>query len=192
VRKQHLSANSVSAKVRWLCLLAGISSATLGIACFGPSFLIYGVFLLLGVIVQPRAPTTGRWLSWTGAILLSVGMVPYCVRIVFDAGQLLSSRPDALMVLLYSLAVASMVLIISCDVALVDCGNWFDRLVLLELARRGSILSASWNDSFDVLIKVISDVSPGDMPRCRTCGSCNFKQTYELTRRCRLIRSCDN
>jgi hypothetical protein len=101
----------VSAKIRWLAVLAGCSSAIFAALAFGAPFLI------LGAIVQPWARTTGRWLIWLGAFLLSLMVVPFGTGIVL--GQARHLGRDNWSFSIFPLFVLSTALIYCCDIALV-------------------------------------------------------------------------
>jgi len=107
----ELSSGIVSAKLRWLAILAGCFSAVFGVSAFGAPFLI------LGAAIQPRARTSGRWLMWLGALLLSLVVVPFGTGAVFEGAKRLGrdnwSSP------IFPLFVVSTALMYWCDVALV-------------------------------------------------------------------------
>lgn len=102
-RELSLDADVLSAKLRWLAVLAGCSSAIFGVMAFG------AIFLILAALIQARARTTGRWLMWLGALLLSV-VIPYGIGIVFSrASWSINTFP---------LFLLSTVLVCWCDLAL--------------------------------------------------------------------------
>jgi hypothetical protein len=107
----ELSSGIVSPKLRWLAILAGCFSAVFGVSAFGAPFLI------LGAAIQPRARTSGRWLMWLGALLLSLVVVPFGTGAVFEGAKRLGrdnwSSP------IFPLFVVSTALMYWCDVALV-------------------------------------------------------------------------
>jgi hypothetical protein len=76
-------------------------------------------FLIPGALIQPRAPTSGRWLMWVGAVLLNVPMVPLIPEMVDEGPKILRSYPDSRLGAIYSLAVLSTVLLLWCDAALI-------------------------------------------------------------------------
>jgi hypothetical protein len=90
----------------------------LGIASFGWPFLILGTFLILGAILQPHAPTSGKWLVWVGALLLSLVVIPFGSATVFQEVKLLRLYHDGMMVAILSLSAMSTFLLLWCDVAL--------------------------------------------------------------------------
>jgi hypothetical protein len=69
-----------SRRVRWLAVSAGVSSF---VALFPIFFLLYPVLLVLGGIIQPRFPLTGRWFVWAGAAELCVVLITYDVSVLF-------------------------------------------------------------------------------------------------------------
>lgn len=103
-RKEDPTFGIVSAKLRWLAVFAGCSSAIFGVIAFGAPFLI------LGAVIQPRARTSGRWLMWLGAVLLSL-VVPYGIGIVFSR---FSWKIE-----IFPLFLLSTVLVCWCDLAIV-------------------------------------------------------------------------
>ncbi len=110
-QEQELSPGIVSLKLRWLAILAGCFSAVFGVSAFGAPFLI------LGAAIQPRARTSGRWLMWLGALLLSLIVVPFGTRAVFEGAKHLGR--DNFSFTLFPLFVVSTALVYWCDVALV-------------------------------------------------------------------------
>ncbi|MBV9769125.1 MAG: hypothetical protein JOZ32_06115 [Bryobacterales bacterium] len=107
----ELSPDIVSAKLRWLAILAGCFSAVFGVTAFGAPFLI------LGAAIQPRARTTGRWLMWLGALLLSLIVVPFGTGAVFEGAKRLGR--DNWSFTIFPLFVVSTALVYWCDIALV-------------------------------------------------------------------------
>jgi hypothetical protein len=106
-----LSPGIVSVKLRWLAILAGCFSAVFGVSAFGAPFLI------LGAAIQPRARTSGRWLMWLGALLLSLVVVPFGTAAVFEGAKRLGR--DNWSFTIFPLFVVSTALLYWCDVALV-------------------------------------------------------------------------
>jgi hypothetical protein len=96
-----------------LAVAAGCFSVVFGLAAFGAPFLI------LGAAIQPRARTSGRWLMWVGALLLSLIVVTLSPEIVSEGATMLCAYHDSNLVLLYSLSAIATGLVCWCDVALV-------------------------------------------------------------------------
>lgn len=118
-RLEVLEAEVVTVKIRRLAVVAGSSCAVFGVASFGYLFPILGAFVVIGAIVQPRALTTGRWLMWLGALLLTLISVPYGSKTVLEDAKMLGSIHDSSLIVMFSLAVVSVVSVLCCDVALV-------------------------------------------------------------------------
>jgi hypothetical protein len=110
LRRLHFSLMPLhfSARLRWLAAVGACFSAVFGAPAFG------ALFLILGGVIQPRAPTTGRWLTWTGALLLSIVVVPSGVALVLEDTKLLRLGD-----LMLSLMAVSAALVCWCDGAVV-------------------------------------------------------------------------
>jgi hypothetical protein len=100
----------ISAKLRCIAVLAGCFSTAFGAAAFGSPFLI------LGAIVQPRATTSGRWLMWVGALLLSLVAVPFGPGVIVELAYSLRHGEKIGIFLIFVVATA---LVLCCDVALI-------------------------------------------------------------------------
>jgi hypothetical protein len=123
-----------SRKIRWLAVLAACSSAV-----FGPSAL-GSPFLILGAVIQPRAPTTGKWLAWLGALLLSIIVIPFGSGTVFEDARLLLSGHNIANGWLFPLFLVATSLVLCCDIVLVT-----DALASRHnLWRRGSLDWLVW------------------------------------------------
>jgi hypothetical protein len=99
--------DAVPASIRWLAVLAG---------CFSGVFLFSALgapFLILGAAIQARAYTTGRWLMWVGAVLLSLFVFPLSPEIVAEM-----RRPDLWQTWFTPLLAVATVFVCCCDVAL--------------------------------------------------------------------------
>jgi hypothetical protein len=109
-RKADQNPTVIPAKIRYLAVLGGCASAIFGPAAFGAPFLV------LGAIIQPRAHTSGRWLIWVGALLLSIVVVPMGPEVVLDQAKMLraGSNPG-----IFSLFVVATISTYLCDIALV-------------------------------------------------------------------------
>jgi hypothetical protein len=66
--------NIFPSRLRWLAIATGIASA---LALFPILFLLYPALLIAGGIIQPRFPSTGKWLVWAGAAMLGVPLSVY-------------------------------------------------------------------------------------------------------------------
>jgi hypothetical protein len=69
-----------STRVRWLAIATGIASA---LALFPILFFLYPGLLIVGGIIQPRFPATGRWLACTGVVELLPVLIAYDLHVVF-------------------------------------------------------------------------------------------------------------
>lgn len=116
-RKQMLS-GAASARIRWLALVAGCSAALAGGVSYSWLYLIFGLPLVLGAIIQPQAPTSGRWLMWVGALVLSPFIIPYGFAMARDMGTL-DWTTGGTAVAISLLFIASGALLLLCDMALV-------------------------------------------------------------------------
>jgi hypothetical protein len=65
-------------RIRGLAIATGIAS---GFALFPPLLLQYPALLIVGGIIQPRFPSTGRWFVWAGSIALGPVLVTYDVML---------------------------------------------------------------------------------------------------------------
>jgi hypothetical protein len=99
-------------RARWLAIVVGLFVGIAGVLGLGLGFAIMPSILVLGAVIQPRLPRAGRGLICAGAVLLSFW--------VFDIGifMLLESRPSD-KVGRIGLALASILLVALCDVAIV-------------------------------------------------------------------------
>ncbi|MFZ0950996.1 MAG: hypothetical protein WAN17_01950 [Candidatus Sulfotelmatobacter sp.] len=70
--------NILPKRVRRLAIATGIVSA---LALFPILFLLYPALLILGGIIQPRFPSTGRWLVWAGAAMLGAPLIVYDIML---------------------------------------------------------------------------------------------------------------
>ena len=103
-------ADIFSRKIRRLAIATGVAST---LALFPILFLLYPALLIVGGIIQPRFPTTGKWLVWAGAANLGV------VVIIYDAMFFQPSSSPDYMVLTFS---AATVLLVWCSVELAADG----------------------------------------------------------------------
>ncbi len=70
--------NILPKRVRRLAIATGIASA---LALFPILFLLYPALLILGGVIQPRFPSTGRWLVWAGAAMLGAPLIVYDIML---------------------------------------------------------------------------------------------------------------
>ncbi len=108
---KNISHEIASAKLRRLALVASVVTAIAGSLGLGLYFLIVPSFLALGTLLQPYFHGAGRLLMWIGSILLSLWIFPYGLGTLFS--YRLVARVDVL-----GLALASLVLVVLCDVGL--------------------------------------------------------------------------
>jgi hypothetical protein len=87
----------------------------------GPGFAIYSGILVLGAAAQPRFPRSGRVLTYIGALILSVVILPYGAGIVLTVVRELHRHHEYnySFLGLITLWVLSVVFVTWCDVALV-------------------------------------------------------------------------
>jgi hypothetical protein len=102
----------VSSKARWLAVATGCFTAIAGSLGFTWGFAIVPSFLIVGAVVQPRLPRTGRVLMCAGALALTLWVLSFCFFILPE--NRFTNRPDVLAVTL-----VSVLLVALCDVALV-------------------------------------------------------------------------
>jgi hypothetical protein len=107
---KHSTDGSTSLKTRWIAICAGL---TLVPGCFGITlfYLILPVLLVAGAIIAGRRPSTGRWLMWIGAFLLSVLVFPWCVVALI--------HPPSRVVFMIFACIASAIFLPLCDVMLI-------------------------------------------------------------------------
>jgi uncharacterized membrane protein len=101
-------AGTVPRYIRWLAILTGCSTVVFSVSAFGAPFLI------LGAAIQSRARTTGRWLMWIGALLLSLFLVPLSSELVNEIRRTFWSDTFAIVLL----AAIATILVYCCDIAL--------------------------------------------------------------------------
>ena len=80
-------------RIRLLAVVAGCLSAVAGSSGMGPGFAIYSGILVLGAAAQPGFPRSGRVLTYIGALILSVVILPYGAGIVFTVVRLFTRPP---------------------------------------------------------------------------------------------------
>lgn len=109
---------SVSSKLRWFSMATGIATGAAGVLAFGWLFLIVPSVLIVGALVQPRAPRSGKLLMWVGAGIVSIVIVPVGFEVLRESNNMarLVNDPKTLAILL--LFITSTALVIWCDIAL--------------------------------------------------------------------------
>lgn len=105
-------------RTRWLAILAGGISGIAGVLPYGLFWLLIPSILILGVIVQRWSPSPGRWLMWLGAFLLTLNVGLFLAPALLEIRSLRSTH-DVNLLAVIVLALASVVLVGWCDVALV-------------------------------------------------------------------------
>ena len=112
-----------------------VRGAAIAAACVGgvflmfisPLALIFSTPLILGTLVQPRLPRSGRLLMWLGAWILSWPTLFFSVRVVLEAihqfNRMAATRGigyfEPIRVTIFVVSVATIILVIWCDVELV-------------------------------------------------------------------------
>jgi hypothetical protein len=130
-RNASLGHGAMPTLSRWLAILAACFSIIFGAAAYGTPFLI------LGAVIQPRAPTTGRWLVWIGALLLSLTVFSFGPGVLYEQARSLDrgGKVDTFVLFLVSLVLVSV-----CDIMLViDALRLNSRLMV-----RGSLDWLAW------------------------------------------------
>jgi hypothetical protein len=112
-RDESASGGAVPSKIRSLAVIAGCSAIVFGPLAFG------SLFLVAGAVVQPRAPTSARWLMWVGALLLSIFVLPLGISTALEQAKLLQSGNHWTLDPMFLLLGLSAVIVCSCDATLV-------------------------------------------------------------------------
>lgn len=101
---------------RWLAVATVCVTAA---GTLGTGGLLTTIPLILGVVAEALAPRRGKWLMWLGAAYLSVLVLPMEILLLpeFMASPLV--KQYARVAIESTLWIASMCLIVSCDVALI-------------------------------------------------------------------------
>ena len=102
----------VSSKTRWLAVATGCLAAVVGSLGFTWGFAIVPGFLIVGAIVQPRLPRTGRVLTCAGAVSLSFWVLCFYAFILPESR--FANRTG-----LMALTLVLVLLVALCDVAIV-------------------------------------------------------------------------
>jgi hypothetical protein len=111
-KPQNLNKLIISDRTRWFAVITGFVAAVAG-AFAGGLFLVMPIPLILGAVIQPRLPRTGRALVCAGALWLTFW--------VFDVGFFMVLETHATDRLgVANLIVVAVVLLVSlCDLAIV-------------------------------------------------------------------------
>ena len=102
------------ARIRWVAIATGIAGA---LALLPLLFFLYPALLIVGGIIQPRFPTTGKWFVWAGAANLGVVVMTYDVMMFQDLRD--QTKSPAYMVLTF---LPTTMLLIWCSAELVADG----------------------------------------------------------------------
>jgi hypothetical protein len=104
-------------RLRRVAVATGVASA---LALFPIYYLLDPVLLILGGIIQPRFPSTGRWFVWAGSAMLGPVLMLYDVMMIRDA---FSSAPYTSIPLLMNLTFPpATILLVWCYAELVADG----------------------------------------------------------------------
>jgi hypothetical protein len=103
----------VTSRTRWLAVAIGFFTGVAGSFGLGLGFASVPIFLIVGAIIQPRFPRTGRGLMCAGALWLTFW--------VFDVGvlMLIEKHPYDHLGMINLLTVVSVLLVTLCDLAIV-------------------------------------------------------------------------
>ena len=106
-----------SVKLRVLAACAGVAAA---LSCFWITvwYLPLPVLLIAGAAIAGAWPRLGRWLMWIGAFLSSLCLFPYYILILAHPAVPVD-RHDINGILLMCVSVASVILVLICDLLLV-------------------------------------------------------------------------
>jgi hypothetical protein len=99
-------------------MATGIATGGAGVLAFGWLFLIVPSVLIVGALVQPRAPRSGKLLMWVGAGIVSIVIVPVGFEVLRESNNIARLVKDPKTVAISLLFIMSTALVISCDVAL--------------------------------------------------------------------------
>jgi len=105
--------------LRWLALAAGCSCGLAGSLLFGPSFFIFPSTQILGAVIEAYSPRLGKVLLWIGACILTFYAAIFLAPQAFGAIFVLQVRNDLTHIALFLFLVASLALLVWCDIALI-------------------------------------------------------------------------
>ena len=109
---------SMPVRLRWLALAAGCSCGLVGSLLFGPVFVIFPLIQILGAVVVACSPRLGIVLLWIGACILTFYAAMFLAPQALGAISVLHVRNDLTHIALFLLLVASLALLVWCDIAL--------------------------------------------------------------------------
>lgn len=145
----------VASRTRWLVVAAALFATAAGFTLGGLLLLPLASFMILGAVVQPRSPRSGRWLMWTSASLLTLHFLPASVVLLSGIFRTpppivtLSGTPrnpvpyvDLVALGIISLWLVSSLLVMWCDAELV-IDAWKLRAAPREV-ERGFLGIADW------------------------------------------------
>jgi hypothetical protein len=104
---------------RMLAIVTGILVAITGALGFGPLFAIVPSILIIGAATQNRTAYSGRWLTWLGALLVTMESIPLCGGLVREGLHSVRQYPDFNSVMLLTLSILSLLSVALCDLTLV-------------------------------------------------------------------------
>ncbi|MGA8299375.1 MAG: hypothetical protein WCB53_08775 [Terriglobales bacterium] len=135
---------SATGSTRWLAVATVSVTAAATLTASG-GFLLT-IPLALGVIAESHSPRRGRWLMWVGAVYLSATLLQMQIRIVpeFIAELRSYHRLGGLGPIVFPLSIASILLIVWCDVALL--------IDALKTSRSRTAPGGGCSSTMDVLI----------------------------------------
>ena len=113
------TAEIVPSKVRWLAIATGCISGISGSLLFGPLFFLFPSIQILGAIIQPYSPRSGRFLLSFGAFFLSFYTFLFLGPQAFGALSMWRSIVDLNGIALLVLLLVSLITVAWCDVALI-------------------------------------------------------------------------
>ena len=112
------SVGLVTARTRWLAILAGCVAGITGSLSVSLFFPIVPSLLILGAIAQPRFHRSGFWLMVVGAVFLSLWVLPIGVIVLLGALTTLHLYHDFNIVAGILGWIGSFLLLAGCDAAL--------------------------------------------------------------------------
>lgn len=113
------AAEIIPIRVRWLAIASGCFSGVSGSLLFGPLFILFPSIQILGAIIQPYSPRSGRLLLSFGAFFLSFYTFLFLGPQAFGALSFFRSYIDLSHITLFALLLASLISVAWCDVALI-------------------------------------------------------------------------
>ena len=117
------SVGLVSARTRWLAILAGCVAGITGAVSISLFFPLVASLLIFGAIAQPRFHRTGFWLMLVGALFLSLYVLPIGAGILLGSFKTLRLYHDFNIVAVTLGWAGSFLLLAWCDAALMIEGR---------------------------------------------------------------------